>query len=411
MSIAGVRGTGVWGADERPKNFRELILWSNPNGKSPIFALTAKTKKSSLDDPEFSWWEEIQGLIRIQEKTGLNTIQTELDVAVSTASNAAVDANGNRGGGFDLAVGDLLMVENSTGVDEGYNNEIVQVTAVTSATVVSIARGKAGSSPSAIAADAHLTKVGNAFAEGSGAATSTTRNPRKFSNYAQIFKTAYKVTNTVKNTHARTGDVLKNDKKRKTFDHSTSLEMSLLFGKPHEDAGDTSGPTRYTGGLYHFLTQANRAKIYSSTPTADTFFDDVYDVFDYESEGGAGDERICYCGNVALNTINKIAKDNQEVQTVETVKLYGMNLTKWITPQGSLYFKSHPLLNQHPSFNASIFITDPTGIKYRPLRDTSEENNIQAKGEDTEKGQWLTEAGFEFNCMETMKYIGNVRVI
>lgn len=26
-ALAGLRGTGDWGTDERPKNFREYILW------------------------------------------------------------------------------------------------------------------------------------------------------------------------------------------------------------------------------------------------------------------------------------------------------------------------------------------------------------------------------------------------
>lgn len=27
MAVAGLRGTGDWATDERPKNFREMILW------------------------------------------------------------------------------------------------------------------------------------------------------------------------------------------------------------------------------------------------------------------------------------------------------------------------------------------------------------------------------------------------
>jgi hypothetical protein len=42
MAIAGLRGTGDWGTDERPKNFREMILWLNPNGTAPIFALSSR---------------------------------------------------------------------------------------------------------------------------------------------------------------------------------------------------------------------------------------------------------------------------------------------------------------------------------------------------------------------------------
>jgi hypothetical protein len=37
--IAGLRGTGDFGTDERPKGFREGILFFNPNGEAPIFAL------------------------------------------------------------------------------------------------------------------------------------------------------------------------------------------------------------------------------------------------------------------------------------------------------------------------------------------------------------------------------------
>jgi len=53
-AIAGLRGTGDWGTDERPKSFRDNVLRYNPNGTAPIFALTAKAKKRTVDDPEFN---------------------------------------------------------------------------------------------------------------------------------------------------------------------------------------------------------------------------------------------------------------------------------------------------------------------------------------------------------------------
>ena len=64
--IAGLRGTGDWGTDERPKSFREGILRFNPNGTAPIFALSSKAKKRSVTDPEFAWWCEGNVLIRLQ---------------------------------------------------------------------------------------------------------------------------------------------------------------------------------------------------------------------------------------------------------------------------------------------------------------------------------------------------------
>jgi hypothetical protein len=35
-AIAGLLGTGDWGTDERPKNFRESILWMAPKGDTPM---------------------------------------------------------------------------------------------------------------------------------------------------------------------------------------------------------------------------------------------------------------------------------------------------------------------------------------------------------------------------------------
>ena len=44
MAFAGLRGTGDWGTDERPKNFRELILWRDPNGTTPLTAIMSRLK-------------------------------------------------------------------------------------------------------------------------------------------------------------------------------------------------------------------------------------------------------------------------------------------------------------------------------------------------------------------------------
>lgn len=55
--IAGLRGTstGDYASDERPKSFREMILWRDPNGATPLTALMSRMKTEAVDDPEFSW--------------------------------------------------------------------------------------------------------------------------------------------------------------------------------------------------------------------------------------------------------------------------------------------------------------------------------------------------------------------
>lgn len=390
MAIAGLRGTGDWGTDERPKNFRETILWRQPNGMTPLTALLSKMGEESTDDPEFAWWEEQLDTIRVIETTGL---------AANTGSTT-LTASG--GGLTNLVPGDLLVVEKTDQV--AYDNEIIMVSAVASDTSATVVRAQSSTTVAAIPASSGLTKIGNVYSEGSGAPTASTRNPTKLNNFCQIFKTTYDITETALRTRARTGDVLKNDKKRKMFDHSIAMEWAFLLGKKHETTGSNGKPQRYTGGLRQFIT--TNVTVFTTTPTETTFLNAVYPVFNYNT--GAGDERLVLCGNTFLNTLSQLAKNasSSRVNFDEVVRVYGMALQRWILPQGVLYIKTHPLMNNHPLFNASAFVIDPSAMKYRYMRDTNFKDNIQANDEDRKKGQWLSECGLEVNHEKTMAYIG-----
>ena len=51
--IQGLRGTGEFGVDFRPKNYRELFTLLEPNGSAPFNALLAMANSESTDDPEY----------------------------------------------------------------------------------------------------------------------------------------------------------------------------------------------------------------------------------------------------------------------------------------------------------------------------------------------------------------------
>lgn len=404
--IAGLRGTGStqWATDERPKNFRETILWRDPNGMTPLTALMSKMGEESTDDPEFAWYEEERRPIRVKVAAIATTGQATLTLATTEDAHA-----------LDLVAGDLLMVEALEVASTGYNFELVEVSADPSASnSVTLTRGAASTTAATINTNAYLLKVGSAFEEGATSPKSVHRAPSKFYNYTQIFKTSYNHTGTALATRFRTGDALKNDKKRRMFDHSVALEQAALFGTRYETTGSGGMPKRYTGGLYWALTSAYDAttkptiKIWTTTAvTADDFLDATYKMFDY-GYTGAGNERIVLCGNGFLNYLNKIAKGDSSVRldNSETIKYFGMELMKWRIPQGTFYLKTHPLMNVNTRFTNGAFFINPAGIKYRPLRgrDTTPQDNIQANDADQKKGQWLTECGFEFHHMRSMMY-------
>jgi hypothetical protein len=52
-AFLGMRGTGSWATDQRPKSYRELILMLYPNGTAPLTAIMSKLKSEVVTDPEF----------------------------------------------------------------------------------------------------------------------------------------------------------------------------------------------------------------------------------------------------------------------------------------------------------------------------------------------------------------------
>ena len=403
-AFAGVRGTGDWGTDERPRNFREGILFLNPNGMAPIFGLSSKMGKKTVDDPEFSWWDEPNNLVRLRVNGALSASATAAVVDSDDPAAGSIDAHW--GTALNLKAGDLLMVEPAT--DEvNLNTEVVKVTGVTTATAFTIARGAAGTTAAAITDNAYLLKIGSAYAEGTRAPDATSRNPIKYYNLTEIFKNTYELTGTVMQTRARTGDPMRNDKKRKMFDHSRDIETSILFGRRHETTGSNGKPERYMGGLRSFIPSS----ILSNDWSMANLLDNVSTVFDWDSM--AGDERMVFCGNGALNEFNK-KLESQSSSAVRInydgrASMYGVNFRRYIVPQGELMIKTHPLLSRHPLYNYSWWIIDGSALKWVALRnrDTKFKDNIQHNDEDTTKGQWQTEGSIMVDRGGlTMKYIG-----
>lgn len=404
-AVAGMRDTTTQGTSERPKNFRELILWRDPNGSAPLTALMSKMRKENVDDPEFNWWEEEQNAVRIKVSatTATTTGGTTINVDTSVDGSSALN----------LVAGDILMVEKDAVTT--YSYDLVEVsTTPTASTSFTVTRSAAGSTATTIATASYLLKIGSAFEEGSTSPDAASRNPDKYNNYTQIFKTAYNLTNTARSTKHRTGNLEKNDKKRKAFDHAVAQEWAYLFGRPYEDTSG-SNPKRFTGGLMYYLglnydaTNKPTIKVLTATTaTEEDILDAIYGIWDYNVPE-SGDERIAFCGNGFLNRLNKIVNSATATQINYdgVIEAFGMRLQRWILPQGTIYLRTHPLMNTNSRFTNGCFIINPPGIRYRPLdgRDTKFEDNIQANDADQKKGQWLTEAGVEFHHLRSMRYV------
>jgi hypothetical protein len=408
--VAGLRGTGDWGTDERPKDFRESILFFSPNGDSPIFALTSKAGKKTVSDPEFSWWAESQNHVRLTNSVALTATDTTITVAATSIDPTATQMANLYGTATHLKAGDILQVEPATD-SSVYTPEFLEVTGVISDTSFTVTRGAAGTTAVSQTATAAFTLISSAYAEGTPAPRAVSRNPVKFFNYTQIFKNTYEISGTADATTARTGSAWSNDKKRKSFDHARNIEMSMLFGLRAETTDPVTGkPKRFMGSMRSFIPPSNTT-VFGTAVTAALFSDAIAPAFDFDM--GGGDTRIGFCGNFARTEIGKViqATTGIKIELGNPVKMFGINFQEFILPMGRLLLKSHPLLSRHPLWKKSLFVLDFSAVKYVALkgRDTKTQDDVQTKDEDVRRGFIQTECsmmvdGGGLSCA----YLGNI---
>jgi len=405
--LAGLRGTGDWGTSERPQDFRESILFYNPNGTAPIFALTGKAGKKTVSDPTFSWWSEPNTLVRLT--TSLAMAAGDTTCTVTNADPTSTTPGVVWSAATHLKPGDILYVEPSADAAT-FSGELIMVGTVLSDTQFTVVRAQGGTSAASIAQGSNLTLLGSAFAEGTGAPPAVSRNPIIYSNNTQIFKDTYELTGTATETFARTGDAWSNDKKRKMFDHARAIEMAILWGRAAVTTGTNGKPLRFMGGLRSFIPSTN-VTVFGSAVTVSSLLDALNPVFDFDTEGG--DTRIVFMGNKGLLELNKViqASTNLRINFSQEVKIYGLDFKELIMPRGRLLLRSHPLMSRHGLLQKGAFVLDFASVKYVAMkgRDTRTRDDVQLKDEDVRRGFIQTECSLMVDRGGlTCAYLGNI---
>ena len=116
--IQGLRGTGTFGVDFRPKNYRELYSLLEPNGNAPLNALLSMTSSEATDDPEFKNFRD-----ELPERKLI------VDGAVSSTSTTSITVSAGNDNLF--AVAGTILVNATTG-------EVMRCTADSTATALTV---------------------------------------------------------------------------------------------------------------------------------------------------------------------------------------------------------------------------------------------------------------------------------
>tara|TARA_B100000424_G_scaffold271358_1_gene273760 strand:+ start:5263 stop:6453 length:1191 start_codon:yes stop_codon:yes gene_type:complete len=389
-AIQGMRGTGEFSSDFRPKNYRELFTLLEPNGNAPLNALLSMGSSESTDDPEYK---------NFRDELPERVLTTSAAVADTTTGTVPV----SNGDDNKYAISGAILVNQTTG-------EVMHVTADYSATNVVVTRNIGGTSHQ-IASGAKLFVAGFAAAEGASSPTAITFDATVASNYTQIFRTAFQVTNTLGSTYLRTGDKMDEAMTKALKLHMSDIERAMFFGKKHEANGSTNAPTRYTGGLINSMTNVTDITTdYASYGGAsagnmtEEGFDDllISSVFKFGSK-----QKIAFVGETVANHLQQIGKNRWRPTAIEGT--YGVNLTQYETFAGDLMVHLHPQFRQLAHMKTSMVVVDFPYLSYRYLegRDTQLLENRQSPDADTIKHEYLSECGLELLQDKVHSYIKN----
>lgn len=389
-AIQGLRGSGEFSTDFRPKNYRELFTLMEPNGNAPLNALLAMGSSEPTDDPEYK---------NFRDELPDRKLTVNGAVASTSTGTITIDASDDN----KFAVNGSIVVNSETG-------EVMHVTADTTATTLTVTRNIGGTTHQ-IADNAELFIAGFAAQEGGSSPTAISFDATVASNFTQIFRTAFQVSNTLNSTFLRTGDKMDEAMTKALKLHMSDIERAMFFGVKHESNGSTAQPTRFTGGLLNSLT--NVVDINTDYATyggsgagkmPEEGFDSllISTIFKYGSK-----QKIAFVGENVANHLQQYGKDRWQPTALEGA--YGVNLTRYNTFAGDLMVHLHPQFRQVPGMKNSMIIVDFPYLSYRYLegRDTQLLENRQSPDADSVKHEYLTECGLELLQDKVHAYIKN----
>ena len=387
-AISGMRGSGEFSSDFRPKNYRELFTLLEPSGNAPLQAMLAMSSTETTDDPEYK---------NFRDELPDRTLTVNGALANTNGTSITIDASDDN----KFAVNGSIVINQTTG-------EVMHVTADTASTTLAVTRNIGGTSHQ-IADNAVLFIAGFAAAEGGSSPTAISFDATVVSNYTQIFRTAFQVSNTLSSTFLRTGDKMDESMTKALKMHMSDIERAMFFGVKHEANGSSATPTRYTGGLVNSLTNvvdiATDYATYGGTGAGkmtEEGFDSllISTVFKYGSN-----QKIAFVGETVANQLQQIGKDRWQPTAVEGT--YGVNLVKYSTFAGDLMVHLHPMFRQLDHMKNAMVIVDFPYMSYRCLegRDTQLLENRQSPDADSIKHEYLTECGLELLQDKVHAYI------
>lgn len=364
--------------DLAQKSYAAMITRLMPNGQAPLFGLTALLKDETAVSIEHGYYTKTMIFPSVVLNGAIADGVTTTFTVVSTA---------------DIVVGDLLRAD-TTG-------EIVLVTAVVSATQLTVQRGVGTVAAAAIANSVNLYTVGNAFEQGSTRPNAVSIIATRYINYTQIFRNSWAVTKTLAAMPMIAGNGMVAESKQDCASlHALAIEKALFFGQKFQGTRN-SQPFQTMEGIIARVTAAAPSNIVTLGATTNwTQFEAALDpTLNTVTDAKSGNIRTMFVGGVARRVIHNIARLNSTYQITSAETSWGLQIDTIRTPRGTFEMIEHPLFNAYGNSSTwakMAVVVDLNAFSVAYLRKTENtEYNAQGalvdNGIDAQGGTLTTE--------------------
>lgn len=369
MSV-GIFTTAQLTQDLSRKSFAGAITRLMPNGSAPLFGLSSMLAEETAVQIEHGFftktmifpWFKINGA---QSGTTAGVTETWTVSAVSPAP------------GTQSIIPGMILQSAAT-------SENVLVVAVNSNTSVSVIRGFGDTTKVAAVADTtSFFQVGNAYEEASIRPNSLVINPVRITNYTQIFRNTWAISDTIRATQMIAGDtnVAESRQDCAAF-HAADIEKALFFGQKTTSTRNgqpihtMDGLVALTSDTTYYPPAFPTANVSVAGATTnftqlESFLDPV---FNQTTDPKTGNERVLFCGGQAKRVINNIGRLNSTYMLVDGQTNWGLQFATFKTSRGTFRLIEHPLFNSNATWATWAVAVDLATFRIAYLGDRKTQN-------------------------------------
>jgi hypothetical protein len=257
--------------------------------------------------------------------------------------------------------------------------------------VLNVTRG-IGSTAAAMNLTDELYIIGSSQPENDTAKVARSDNAVKTQNNTQIFRESFEQSGSLMASDFMVSPAdWPHQQKKKGGEHVKDIELSLLFSRKSATTPGSS-EDRTTGGVLSFIST-------NQTDAGGDLSEAEFNAFMAQQGRYSSVNKLAMASAVGVSALNKFPASKQQTKNDETT--YGMNVTHYTSPFGSLNLVYHRLL-EGTKYGGVIIVVDLDEVQYRYLandtvsRDTKVLTNRQPNSQDGRMDEYLTECGLEF---------------